>query len=1357
MSYQRGMEDIELSNTDVDEVLDDVEITETVYLEEGRIRLSQDQIEIEVGNLAGESLTVSKLRRLTQSYAEMFAKPTEAVPHVETLYPVVESVRFMMEDDFKPQFYYKIDLELDPENNIKGQLLENFLQAYDKLNRDRDAPYLHTDRALWSHMRPYDLSVGKPAERATDVYWKTSGSLATRLVPAVQIDIGHKPDVIDAEYLKENTCPQGKKYIERPQYETTYEGDRTTIVGYVNVVENSKKQEVFSLDAYKEHLAALVEGQKVVVMPNTVVLDYRGRLVYEVDGHVVESNGRSVKIDLEKNINVEGFLLKQVEVFLHRYTPFFVYGSKFDPKFSKPQLAYKSYSFPFKNTRYVLPQTWSEHAMLWSKRLSTYSRVLRHIGYKNMEVGMLPMVNRMAAARQQSSYVPTQHVYRHSPSAFFDFSTNKELLRYYGRPYIHANTYIDSDMHRMVYLRGKPDFGMLYALGMRWKGPGQDRLSVLLRQAKERLSRLSVEAPTTRKPRLLKAYGSLVALNNDNGKALYADKDLDKTRYYLKDRTDLKGKELKAFLIKEYDTDEYEAESILEGRCRVREGDMATLEFAGHKGTFRWALVGKEYMWVKTTQAACGPELPTADDLSKDKTMVIDTYDSICKSASKAKEHWDYLVAVGAITLLEGALEEEEPVNIEEELAIHVQIAEGLDELRRPNTNAMYGYVDKVAYEEYFGTDNLDNMFMNFAFDDAPRAMNPLAARQEEPRSIVDILCKVLEINGMDDAIKRYIEDKAELKHPDSDMQVEIEKLNSGIAKLLHTYSGKGEKVLKEMKAKLEAKKAEKVEVIQKKHYYDKTALCASLVTLMVMINHPHILIKKLLPTCVRTFSHVGYPMLPEDSPRSLTRYIACVLRALASPRDPRFALFSDIDDNNRALVIKTKQILVEDLQLRSLIEKKKIEDMGVPEREDITYNVLNTFFRPCFDFAHASYSDPAIRLVKHIHGVIKSSRATRYNIVNMPLISNTCCIELLEKKTNFYDYLRGEEMSGLHRALSKRRAEDRSWSLFMKTKERQHEELFSKKTISVEAGLVERPVERRVLSESVHDWDTVVQETKDTWDTIQELVGPLDMQIAKLYINIEDLKDVPRLRSCLFSYTRGVFASTVSKIANGFRYGRKQKFDKADPFVLLLEASDGAPGLASLSVALQGFLEGLPSGRDTDSSIHDIIRQSNKMCRFMLDSMWILSSGSPVPEGGYTKNQLYTSIGSSAHGKTATDLVRLLASRLSDHTSANYFDVSDIKKQVEVLRERRKEEIMAKYSRDIEERNQQKILKNIGLGLEAAMPSVVLPTGEDVIMDDPMPEADVPVVAPAEAEYGDYVEAAGENADGDVDYDGYD
>jgi hypothetical protein len=503
--------------------------------------------------------------------------------------------------------------------------------------------------------------------------------------------------------------------------------------------------------------------------------------------------------------------------------------------------------------------------------------------------------------------------------------------------------------------------------------------------------------------------------------------------------------------------------------------------------------------------------------------------------------------------------------------------------------------------------------------------------------------------------------------------------------------------------------------------------------------------------------------MLPEDSPRSLTKYMACVLKAISSPKDPRFALFNDIDDNAKALIIKTKQLLIEDLQLKSLVNNKKIEELEVPERDEITYDVLNTFFRPCFDFAHASYSDPAIRMVKHINGVIKSAKAMRFNIVNMPLIANTCCIELLEKKSNFYDFFRGDELSSLQKALTRDARTHVFASLIMKTKQRPTEDLFSKKNVTIDSILVVNPIQRHVLEESPKEWESIIEETKMIWESIENMVGTLPGQVKKLFINIEDLKDVARLRSVLFAYLRGSFASTISKVANGFRFGKKQKFDKADPFVLLLEAASGSPGLKHVSVAIAPFLEKIhgTTKREAESSVRDIIRYSHAMCILLIDVMWMISSGS-VSSDLEIENKLskLDTIIKSPQGKIACDLVRLLVARMVDYIAANYFDVSDIKKQVEVLRERRKEEIMAKYSRDIEERNQQKILKNMGLELEAlpTPPVIVLPTGEDIAMDeDEVPEAEAPLVAAVEAEYGDYVEARGENADGDVDHDGYD
>ena len=84
------MDDILLSNSDIEEIIDDVDIKEIVYSEEGRIRLTYDQIQSEIGNLLPASLPIFKLRNKTKLYTELFHQPEKIIPSLSSIHPIIK-------------------------------------------------------------------------------------------------------------------------------------------------------------------------------------------------------------------------------------------------------------------------------------------------------------------------------------------------------------------------------------------------------------------------------------------------------------------------------------------------------------------------------------------------------------------------------------------------------------------------------------------------------------------------------------------------------------------------------------------------------------------------------------------------------------------------------------------------------------------------------------------------------------------------------------------------------------------------------------------------------------------------------------------------------------------------------------------------------------------------------------------------------------------------------------------------------------------------------------------------------------------------------------------------------------------
>jgi hypothetical protein len=349
MFYQRNrMSDILLSNSDPDTIIDefDVVITETVYTEEGQLKLNYEQVQSEIGNLLASKLPFSKLINKIKSFTQLFYN-TQKIPKIETLYPMISTNKYMLEDDFKPPFYYKIDLELDPENRIKGQKLSDFIDVYATLNRERDNRYTDTSRLLYQHFQPIDFTGKTLVKEYTDVILSAIEEKAEifRAIPKVQIDVGYRPDFIDPEYLKEFKCPQGRKYIERSQYETIYEGDRMNIIGYMNIVSSSATYETVNFKKYYDMLETIEVGTKVTILFNTLVSDYRNHIIDEVSGVVANLGTDLITIELDKQIQIGDFTGRQLECPINTYVPFFVYPTDFEPKFSKKKLLTHNYKF----------------------------------------------------------------------------------------------------------------------------------------------------------------------------------------------------------------------------------------------------------------------------------------------------------------------------------------------------------------------------------------------------------------------------------------------------------------------------------------------------------------------------------------------------------------------------------------------------------------------------------------------------------------------------------------------------------------------------------------------------------------------------------------------------------------------------------------------------------------------------------------------------------------------------------------------------------------------------------------------------------------------------------------------------
>jgi hypothetical protein len=1359
------MDNIVINNSDIEEVIEDVLITEIVYTEEGKLKLSQEQIQQEIASLLGSKFfSFAKLAKKTSLYANLFESPVSNIPLIKTIYPIVDTVKFMLEDSFKPSFYYKIDPELDPDNNIKGNLFTDYIKVYSTINRSREEPYTHSSRSLYNHFKPYTLNESDTPleEYARDAIWKHKDEIF-RLIPKVEIDIGYRPDVVDAEYLKEFKCPQGRKYIERPQYTTIYEGDRPNVTGYVNIVKPRQNTIEFSLKKYKEMLKQLEVGTKVSVMFNTIVTDYHNKIIDEVSAHVTEIEDNTIFLDLDKNIEIEDEITKKLECPIGSYVPFFIYPTNFEPKYSKKQLMYQNYTFNFKNTTYIFPQTWTEYIAITSPK---------KIDYSTTEIDLLPYLklkprfSTITAPNAPAAFKRYERI-----SDIFNFSKYEKFLKY-KIPYLFEGKFIDSDISRLAYLRGKPDIGMLYILEHHQrKNIPVKELEAELQKLKTTLANFSQNVEGFKSPpRIVKHYTNLIDLNNDNEKDIYVDPIYDTTKYKLKEKTNLQGHELKLHLMRELEGDEFHVNSIIAGKTLVREGELAVLSFdKKHKKVYKRAIISRKPMWIKTGSdiPKCSEKPPSFEDLKKPNTMVLDTFDDLCKKVSQVKKNYEYMNLLTSISVIENLLKPVElNTELKEQISLVIQMQEGISELRRI-TNSMFGYVDKIAYDEFVGEEDFNNMFMNFDFDTSLTTMNQIKDKDVKERTILDIICKILEIDDLEDSTKKYINSYIDYKYPEESAQTQIKNkvtaLNRQIDTLLRENKKKSPKIFKELKMKLEAKREEKIAEERVKilsmHNFDKISSCVAMLTLIIMAKYPQILINKLMPGCVKYFSYQAYPILKdEETTRSLTKYMGCVLKTLYQPKDIRFGMFNDFEMNTKMIGLKVKEILLEKYDLKTTLEKKEIKEEEKHD-DETTYDVLNVFYRPNFNFSRKTYENNVIEYMRVINNIINKSKIMRYNIVNMPLIANTCCIELLIKNINFYKYLENQD-SAFHniqqKANSVKYYQKETISYFAKTGKYFEKEEFTAKKIEFEYPTSTIKIEEKELTlpEVDINAEQVHEDTLKHFAFISSKLVKNDKikYVEKMIIHIENISNINNLRNIYIGYLRGYFRTVLSKFANLYIFKKNVKINMSDPFTMILTSlydyETIKPILQRIANELEDFIKDIKFDSRSQDIRHDVTNimiYSSLMCKFFLKMLWISTGVKKIPIGKESDILELSSALDLNKSKDITnkvvEIMQLLLENLADNITTNYFDITDLRKEVEILREKRKQEIMSKYSADDEERNQQKILKNMGLQVF------------DDIEEKTKIQLPEPINPPVEPEYETHeIQDLGENADEDVD-----
>jgi len=205
---------------------------------------------------------------------------------------------------------------------------------------------------------------------------------------------------------------------------------------------------------------------------------------------------------------------------------------------------------------------------------------------------------------------------------------------------------------------------------------------------------------------------------------------------------------------------------------------------------------------------------------------------------------------------------------------------------------------------------------------------------------------------------------------------------------------------LKIQDMKFKSKKLTINKIIQKmkddgKYYAEKEKLnllvISALITIIIQIQFPNVTIIKLNSQCSDLFSIDGFPRDADEGDKQLYKYIICVIN-----NENRFTFNNEPFKKIIKFILKNKSFLKDSLENKVILQKtSQIDDT----------NKIWNGFKPELNMSQKPL-DLLSKYLYDINNVISNSKIINFNIFKKPLLSNICCLEMLNSKINYYNLI---------------------------------------------------------------------------------------------------------------------------------------------------------------------------------------------------------------------------------------------------------------------------------------------------------------------------------------------------------------
>lgn len=1372
-----------------------VKVIQEVFDKNTNIVLNKNQIKNELYNILYEKYDSQQIIDKVESYISLIEHVDKQNAIVNPqLCPIIVANKARLIDENNTD---NIDKVYDNTQFINTESLPQFLDQFYKLNRNNtNVSYTVTANKLYA--------LSKPFYTHNDSKLHVLESNASKDMTAFYQSILEENGIHD-EIKLIGPITFDHKDITQPM--PIYAGDSVNIFGFFHRAnEHSKEYVIVDFNKYNEHVDQLSIGDTILYyfndfFPGMESQSYGKGTIKEIKNNIIHfADSIGTLHEYNKNTYNKYYIYAETCP-LPKFSKQMLADTNIAFSLIKNDTGgtlLHQLICPLDTSEilYIHKKDFKTHSIfnledLQEKILSPYSisqdqltcEDLKHISKLLQQLPKTPV----------ASSIPQQNnrKYFSSDVAFLNYKEHKPHSLY-KKQYLGSNI-TDTELNRFIYLKKNNDYGYIYLIKLITSYVAKKEKHI--EKIKEKLvqysneiraqaddiinTKLNNKSSCEPKRIMAKTYNTYREMLEDNNKPdIYFDEVHDKTRYDIKqkiigDDASITPTKLKYAIMKELSSEgklskddlEYETDSIMNGSRKVRPNQYAIVhdDMSQTSALYIYQNVQDKFLWIKVSKfpfKLCMDNLESFDQLIADKSCVYNTFDDICNTAEHVKYSGLYRSLLNKLQFIEDILRLHETFPTEAPKIVDSLMP--LLALNLKDTRIQYftnfTQEDHVDYEDYNGDASYvdyDKLYNNVEFG---TNMTPVytpqggLAKVEDPNISMpgyDLLMTLIEFTDLsiDDTLAHFIltynKDKNDSIDIDKSASEFKEKLYKAVNTTLYATNPK-------YKDLFDSKVNEKLEAFfadaQSKYYKSAFINITSMLIVVVMAMFPEMLIKQIIPKCVRYLSYMGYVSEP-DGNKTLPKYFACLMKSIIYPSDVRLKLLLEMTQDEVESAIKTEveSILTKRYDLRTRIqqnaEMNPEQTVGANSVFDMSKYQSFSTFKPYLSIQKqnvniatntSAHVKRALTIIKSINEKVKSAKINTFNLFNVPILLNACCIESLSDNYNYYHYFTETLKSANKNHVIISKTFTPSFVAPQGTYD-PPQNIFSMFSIQVPASLLvsvgEPSKEDEILNQNIIFKDHSLlnnfheQIDRDAWwhskfypalyasfKDLKTYLGKVTDTISKeqfasienKIIKMADVNNMVDTVQTLKYFINSFVSLTCNKLVDKYKIN---KYDKDVRFIELLTSATNNQQFLALKPIMKNIVNKYSAKDFTfESKKNNNIKQLS-LFSYLLLEYYIQICLAPLSSLDQDKEPSLSTVDLNKLPSAKKDLLQLSANivvylidKLCTKLKTNDNNIDSLKGEIEMLREKRKQELMNRYKADEEERALQMQLKKIGL-----------------------------------------------------------